>query len=332
MDIIMKENLYCYNSKKRNLTICEELPYDILLYILSYLTPTELCCLSRVCYSFRVLAEDDWIWRGFYPMIRFNFCYHFQLNEFPKLLNTQQCKQVYIQELQTIKSVSQFIGTWHEQWCDVQVLNSTKVSFNGLNFIVEYTKNKFEAEFISFNGQSLKFKLTGGDSGWSFIYTLTLNNNNNNNQNNNQNNNNNQHKLNNNNNINNNNNNNSSNGMKIHLQQDDQNLQQDSLQLHVLRIHDNIEFTGMFTSSKSESNSPPPHFRNKNNYKLFLMKQEIQQLQQISSTAITSSSNEIFNTNNNDNNNNNSHDNNNNNNNNSNSSCDSRRHTRIYAY
>ncbi|KAK5583654.1 hypothetical protein RB653_005252 [Dictyostelium firmibasis] len=327
MDIIMKENLYSYNSKKRNLTICEELPYDILLYILSYLTPTELCCLSRVCHSFRVLAEDDWIWRGFYPMIRFNFCYHFQLNEFPKILNTQQCKQIYIQELQTIRSVSQFIGTWHEQWCDVQVLNSTKISFNGINFIVEYTKNKFEAEFISFNGQSLKFKLTGGDSGWSFIYTLTLNNNsihNKSNNNNNQNINNNHH----------NNNNNSSNGMKIHL--DDQNLQQDSLHLHVLRIHDNIEFTGMFSSSKSESNSPPPHFRNKNNYKLYLMKQEIQQLQQISSQTTTSSSNEIFNSNtnnsNSNNNNNNHDDNNNNNNNNSNSSCDSRRHTRIYAY
>ncbi|EGC33603.1 hypothetical protein DICPUDRAFT_92380 [Dictyostelium purpureum] len=338
--------LYSYNSfnKKRNFTILEELPYDVLLQILSFLNPSELCTLGLVCRDFKQLADDDWIWRGFYPILKFNFCFHFQMNHYPRILESQNAKRVYINESRLTKSASKFIGVWSEKWCDVDVLNSTKISFNGEQFMVEYTKNKFEAEFQSFDGNTLKFKLTGGDSGWSFLYTLScFEKQNQQNQNNNiittSNGNHNQlfnhhqkyYQFNQNQNCNNNNsniyfnsvhNNHYLNSNSV----DESSNQEEVLHLHVLRLHDKVEFSGMFCSSISGNITHPHHFRNKSDFQLYLMRQEIQQLriqhqqqQEIINSIQRINENDI------------THQNNNNENNNS-SCSDSRKHSRVYAY
>lgn len=69
---------------------------------------------------------------------------------------------------------SNFVGLWSEKWCDVHVVQSTMIETDGTNFFVTYKKNKFQARFHSFDGDSLAFHLEGGDSGWSFLYTLKV--------------------------------------------------------------------------------------------------------------------------------------------------------------
>lgn len=75
-------------------------------------------------------------------------------------------------ERQRLTNFTKFVGLWSEKWCDVHVVQSTIVETDGTNFLVTYKKNKFSAKFLEFDGDSLSFHLEGGDSGWSFIYTL----------------------------------------------------------------------------------------------------------------------------------------------------------------
>jgi len=81
-------------------------------------------------------------------------------------------KDTFKEERQRLTNFTKFVGLWSEKWCDVHVVQSTIVETDGTNFLVTYKKNKFSAKFLEFDGDSLSFHLEGGDSGWSFIYTL----------------------------------------------------------------------------------------------------------------------------------------------------------------
>ncbi|GAM24341.1 hypothetical protein SAMD00019534_075160 [Acytostelium subglobosum LB1] len=92
----------------------------------------------------------------------------------PQPLPRENAKHHYLQETKKMDVLSHFVGVWSEKWCDVDVSNSTKITYDGHALNVVYTKNKFTAQFVDFDfaAQQLRFNLSGGDSGWSFIYTL----------------------------------------------------------------------------------------------------------------------------------------------------------------
>eukprot|EP01132_Coremiostelium_polycephalum_P003795 gene3795-4723_t len=165
-------NNYSISDSLNKNSILELLSFDTILAVLSWLSPKELCNLSLVSKEFKLYSENDWIWRQFYFRLEEKFIRLFETPIFPRDLPRQNAKFTYFIEDKLYDQVSQFVGIWSEKWCDVDVINSTRISFDGFNLVVEYTKNKFVAQFKEFDGTNLKFMLTGGDSGWSFLYTL----------------------------------------------------------------------------------------------------------------------------------------------------------------
>ncbi|EFA76337.1 cyclin-like F-box containing protein [Heterostelium album PN500] len=156
-----------------DVSLLESLSYDAILNILVCLEPEHLVkfgLLSKECYT---LSCSDYLWRRFYPSYQFRFEQAFNIPP-PQPLPRVNAKQIYIKESKKVDSISKFVGLWSEQWCDVDVNSSTRISYDGYKISVFYTKNKFSAEFVDFDGSVLRFKLSGGDSGWSFIYSLKI--------------------------------------------------------------------------------------------------------------------------------------------------------------
>eukprot|EP01133_Synstelium_polycarpum_P019510 gene19510-23372_t len=153
--------------------LLEALSYDTILQVLSWLSPRDLCKFALVSKDCQVLSCEDDLWRGFYPNFEEQYMLTFSLDRMPSPLPRINAKSAYIKEYQKMNMVSKFVGLWSEKWCDVDVTNSTKITYDGQNINVHYTKNKFSAIFQDFDGETLRFKLTGGDSGWSFFYCLT---------------------------------------------------------------------------------------------------------------------------------------------------------------
>jgi len=160
-------------TKRNDATVLNSLSYDAMLEVLSHLSVQDLGRLSRVSQNARELAEDEIVWRRLCRQVE---------GDWSKILrdpSQQQSleasgtwKDMFRTERQRLTNFSNFVGLWSEKWCDVHVVQSTMIETDGTCFYVTYKKNKFQARFHSFEGDSLSFHLEGGDSGWSFIYTL----------------------------------------------------------------------------------------------------------------------------------------------------------------
>jgi len=154
-------------------TVLNSLSYDAMLEVLSHLSVQELGRLSRVSQNARDCADDEVVWR--------QRCRHME-GDWSKILkdSTQQrvidasgtWKDMFKTERDSLACFSKFVGLWSEKWCDVHVMQSTQIETDGTNFFVTYKKNKFSAHFQGFDGETLSFSLEGGDSGWSFVYSL----------------------------------------------------------------------------------------------------------------------------------------------------------------
>lgn len=160
-------------TKRNDATVLNSLSYDAMLEVLSHLSVQELGRLSRVSQNARDFADDEVVWRRLCRQVE---------GDWSKILrdpSQQQAleasgpwKDMFRTERQRLTCFSNFIGLWSEKWCDVHVVQSTQIETDGTNFFVTYKKNKFQARFHSFDGDSLSFQLEGGDSGWSFVYTI----------------------------------------------------------------------------------------------------------------------------------------------------------------
>jgi len=160
-------------TKRNDATVLNSLSYDAMLEVLSHLSVQELGRLSRVSQNARDFADDEIVWRRLCRQVE---------GDWSKILrdpSQQQAleasgpwKDMFRTERQRLTSFSNFVGLWSEKWCDVHVVQSTQIETDGTNFFVTYKKNKFQARFHSFDGDSLSFHLEGGDSGWSFVYTI----------------------------------------------------------------------------------------------------------------------------------------------------------------
>jgi len=160
-------------TKRNDATVLNSLSYDAMLEVLSHLSVQELGRLSRVSQNARDFADDEIVWRRLCRQVE---------GDWSKILrdpSQQQAleasgpwKDMFRTERQRLTTFSNFVGVWSEKWCDVHVVQSTQIETDGTNFFVTYKKNKFQARFNSFDGDSLSFHLEGGDSGWSFVYTI----------------------------------------------------------------------------------------------------------------------------------------------------------------
>jgi hypothetical protein len=145
-----------------------------MLEVLSHLSVQELGRLSRVSQNARNIADDEVVWRRLCRQMEGDWSKILRDPSQQRALDASNgaWKDVFKTERQQLATFSKFIGLWSEKWCDVHVLQSTQIETDGTNFFVTYKKNKFSARFNSFDGESLSFHLEGGDSGWSFVYTL----------------------------------------------------------------------------------------------------------------------------------------------------------------
>lgn len=161
------------SAQRNSTTVLNSLSYDAMLEVLSHLSVQELGRLSSVSQNAKEFADDEIVWRRLCRQVE---------GDWSKILRdpSQQrsfeaegaWKDTFKSERQRLEEYSKFVGLWSEKWCDVHVLQSTLIETDGTNFFVTYKKNKFQAHFQSFDGQTLAFHLEGGDSGWSFVYTL----------------------------------------------------------------------------------------------------------------------------------------------------------------
>jgi len=154
-------------------TLLNSLTYDAMLEVLSHLSVQELGRMAQVSQGAKDAVDDEVLWRS--------RCRSLEADWTKTLRDpTQQrpieayglWKDTYKSEKQRLSDFSKFVGLWSEKWCDVHVVQSTQIETDGTAFIVTYRKNKFSARFLNFDGESLSFHLEGGDSGWSFVYTL----------------------------------------------------------------------------------------------------------------------------------------------------------------
>jgi hypothetical protein len=154
-------------------TMLNSLSYDAMLEVLSHLSVQELGRLSNVSQNARDFADDEAVWR--------RLCRQMETDWSKILKDPSQQKSVdasgtwkdqFKTERDRLACFSKFVGLWSEKWCDVHVMQSTQIETDGTNFFVTYKKNKFSAHFQSFDGETLSFQLEGGDSGWSFVYSL----------------------------------------------------------------------------------------------------------------------------------------------------------------
>jgi len=155
-------------------SVLSSLSYDAMLEVLSHLSVQELGRLSRVSQNARNIADDEVVWRRQCRQIEGDWSKILRDPSQQRALDAsnETWKDMFKTERQRLTTFSKFVGLWSEKWCDVHVLQSTQIETDGTNFFVTYKKNKFTARFQSFDGESLSFNLEGGDSGWSFVYTI----------------------------------------------------------------------------------------------------------------------------------------------------------------
>eukprot|EP01111_Echinosteliopsis_oligospora_P006473 TRINITY_DN2063_c0_g1_i1.p1 TRINITY_DN2063_c0_g1~~TRINITY_DN2063_c0_g1_i1.p1 ORF type:complete len:193 (-),score=20.94 TRINITY_DN2063_c0_g1_i1:351-929(-) len=154
--------------------VTDRLTYDALFEVLSRVSVSDLGRMAQVSNATRNAAEDQLVWRNRCRGLEVEWgkaiahgaspCYNVE--------DAGMWKDLFRDEHNRLNTMSRFLGTWSEKWCDVSVVQSTQIETDGTNFIVSYKKNKFTAKFLSFDGQTLSFHLHGGDSGWSFVYTI----------------------------------------------------------------------------------------------------------------------------------------------------------------
>jgi hypothetical protein len=155
-------------------SVLNSLSYDAMLEVLSHLSVQELGRLSSVSQNARNIADDEVVWRRLCRQIEGDWSKYLRDPSQQRALDVSSgtWKDMFKTERQRLATFSKFVGLWSEKWCDVHVLQSTQIETDGNAFYVTYKKNKFQARFHSFDGDSLSFHLEGGDSGWSFVYSL----------------------------------------------------------------------------------------------------------------------------------------------------------------
>jgi hypothetical protein len=155
-------------------SVLSSLSYDAMLEVLSHLSVQELGRLSCVSQNARSIADDEVVWRRLCRQIEGDWSKIIRDPSQQQALDASSVswKDMFKTETQRFAIISKFVGLWSEKWCDVHVIQSTLVETDGTDFFVTYKKNKFSAKFQTFDGESLSFHLEGGDSGWSFVYTL----------------------------------------------------------------------------------------------------------------------------------------------------------------
>lgn len=166
-----------------NATLLNALTYDAMLEVLSHLSVQELGRLGSVSQSAKEFADDEILWRTRCRMLEGDWSKIMKDPAQPRMISANgMWKDAFKSERQRLSEFSKFIGLWSEKWCDVHVVHSTQIETDGTSLFVTYKKNKFSARFLKeetpgpsaspCDGESLSFHLEGGDSGWSFVYTL----------------------------------------------------------------------------------------------------------------------------------------------------------------
>lgn len=154
-------------------TVLNSLSYDAMLEVISHLNVQELGRLGRVSQNARDFADDEMVWRRLCRGVEGDWS---KILRNPAQQQSLQAdgswKDLFKSERARLEHISKFVGLWSEKWCDVHVVQSTLIETDGTSIFVTYKKNKFQARFQSFDGDTLAFHLEGGDSGWSFLYTL----------------------------------------------------------------------------------------------------------------------------------------------------------------
>jgi len=155
-------------------SVLSTLSYDAMLEVLSHLSVQELGRLSTVSQNARNVADDEIVWRRLCRQLEGDWSKVIRDPAQQRAIDatTESWKDMFKTERQRLTIFSKFVGLWSEKWCDVHVMQSTQIETDGNNFYITYKKNKFSARFHGFDGESLSFHLEGGDSGWSFVYTL----------------------------------------------------------------------------------------------------------------------------------------------------------------
>lgn len=156
--------------------VTQTLTYDALFEVLSLVSVSDLGKLAQVSRDTKMAAEDQLVWRnrcrGLEVQWSKSISKGYSSPSF-SVDDDNSWKSLFRDEHQKLNTMNRFIGTWSEKWCDVSVTNSTQIETDGTHFIVSYKKNKFSAKFLSFvDNNTLSFHLEGGDSGWSFVYTI----------------------------------------------------------------------------------------------------------------------------------------------------------------
>jgi len=161
-------------AKGNGATVLNSLTYDAMLEVLSHLSVQELGRLSCVSQNARTYADDEIVWRRLSRQVEGDWSKILRDPSQQQSLEASGAgwKDVFKTERQRLTNFSNFVGLWSEKWCDVHVVQSTLIETDGTTFYVTYKKNKFSSRFHTFDGDSLSFHLEGGDSGWSFVYTL----------------------------------------------------------------------------------------------------------------------------------------------------------------
>jgi len=160
-------------SVKNGTTVLNSLSYDAMLEVLSHLSVQELGRLGSVSQNARDFADDQIVWRRLCRQIEGDWSKILRdPSQQQSLQATESWKDLFKSERTRLEQFSKFVGLWSEKWCDVHVVQSTLIETDGEACYVTYKKNKFQARFQSFDGESLSFHLEGGDSGWSFVYSL----------------------------------------------------------------------------------------------------------------------------------------------------------------
>jgi len=155
-------------------SVLNSLSYDAMLEVISLLNAQELGRLAQVSREAQSVADDEVVWR--------RCCRELQ-QEWVKILgksvpppeisaDDDAWKDTFRTERKRVVDAAKFVGSWSEKWCDVNVPQSTIIESDGYNFTVIYKKNKFTSRFLDCDGDTMSFHLEGGDSSWTFVYTL----------------------------------------------------------------------------------------------------------------------------------------------------------------
>lgn len=150
------------------------LTYDAILEVLSRLSVADLGRLAQVSREANALVDDRAVWRRLCRGLDAQWAkiINRPIHQVPRVLCSADWKETFRTERGRMATTAKFVGLWSEKWCDVNVAQSTTIESDGHVFSVTYKKNKFVAEYLDFDGETLTFHLEGGDSGWAFIYKL----------------------------------------------------------------------------------------------------------------------------------------------------------------